>query len=366
MSIKDFYAVIPAGGAGTRLWPLSRSTAPKFLLDLTGAGRSLLQATVGRLAPLAEGVVVVTGQSHIAGCRAQLPELPDTAFIAEPSPRNTMAAIGLAAAILQQRHGNVVVGSFAADHIIHGDETFGRTLAEAVATAQAGYITTIGIAATRPATGFGYIESGAPLGIPGAPSALLANGFTEKPDADTAAKYVNQGNYRWNAGMFVARTDVLLNRLAEFHPELAAGLLEIAQAWDTPNRDAVMAKIWPGLEKIAIDHALAEPVAAVGGVAVVPGTFAWDDIGDFATLGSLLPAVDGAGNKTLGAGDVIRIDTGGTLVVPGSGRIVALLGVDDIVVVDTPDVLLVTSRSRAQQVGKLVDEARASGYDDIV
>jgi len=366
MPIKDFYAIIPAGGAGTRLWPLSRSDEPKFLLDLSGAGQSLLQSTVDRLAPLTEGVVVVTGQNHLTATRAQLPQLPDSSFFAEPSPRNTMAAIGLAAAVLQQRHGDVVVGSFAADHIIHGDGAFANTVAQAVAAAEAGYLTTIGIAATSPSTGFGYIESGGPLGIEGAPTALHAVGFTEKPDSDTAAHYVNQGNYRWNAGMFVARTKVILDHLAKLHPELAAGLEEIAEAWDTDKRAEVMDRVWPGLEKIAIDHALAEPVAAIGGVAVVPGSFAWHDIGDFATLASLLPQIDETGNQTLGNGEVIRVDTGGTLVIPESGRIIALIGVDDVVVVDTKDALLITAKSRAQQVGKVVEAARNAGYDDVV
>jgi len=366
MVIKDFYAVIPAGGSGTRMWPLSRGSAPKFLLDLTGAGKTLLQAAITRLEPLAEGVVVVTGQKHLAAAKEQLPQLNDNAFFAEPSPRNTMAAIGLAAAVLQQRHGPVVIGSFAADHIIHGAKSFSNAVTEAVAVAQAGYVTTIGIAATRPATGFGYIETGAPLGVPGAPTALHAVGFTEKPDSDTAAQYVNQGNYRWNAGMFVTRTDVLLNHLQKLHPELAAGLTEIAKAWDTENRELVLAKVWPGLEKIAIDHAIAEPVAATGGVAVVPATFAWDDIGDYATLSSILPAIDNYGNQILGSGEVIRVETGGNFVVAQSGRLIALLGVDDIVVVDTKDALLITSKSRAQQVGKLVEEARNAGFDDVV
>jgi mannose-1-phosphate guanylyltransferase len=367
--MDDFYAVIPAGGAGTRLWPLSRSDQPKFLLDLTGAGKSLLQSTVARLTPLTEGIVIVTGQNHLAATGAQLPELAASCFITEPSPRNTMAAIGLAAAVLQQRHGDVIVGSFAADHVIHGETAFAQVVAEAVAAARAGYVTTIGIAATDPSTGFGYIESGASLGIPEAPTALHAVGFTEKPDADTAAQYVNRGNFLWNAGMFVSRTEVLLDHLTQLHPELAAGLREIAHAWDTENRTQVMDKVWPGLEKIAIDHAIAEPVAATGGVAVVPGSFAWRDIGDFATLASILPPVDNSGNQTLplpGGGDVIQVETGGTLVIPGSGRVITLLGVDDVVVVDTADALLITSKSRAQQVGKVVEAARNFGYEEAL
>ena len=366
--IDNFYAIVPAGGAGTRLWPISRSAAPKFLLDLTGQGETLLQATVSRLSPLAKGVVVVTGAAHEAACRAQLPQLPASDFLAEPSPRNSMAAIGLAAAVLQQRHGVVVVGSFAADHIIHGEAAFTNAVTEAVKVAEAGYVATIGIAASRPATGFGYIEAGGPLGVEGAPHAAQVTGFTEKPNAATAAKYVNAGNYRWNGGMFVARTDVLLDHLARQRPELAAGLRRIAADWDTDRRAATMAEVWPSLERIAIDHAIAEPVAAAGGVAMVPAGFAWHDIGDFATLASVLPDIDDDGNKQVGTGDVIRIDASGTLVIPdgGPGRVVALLGVDDIVVVDTPGALLVTTRSRAQQVGDVVKAARDLGLDDVV
>jgi mannose-1-phosphate guanylyltransferase len=364
--LSDFYAVIPAGGAGTRLWPLSRAGAPKFLLDLTGAGETLLQATYGRLSQLAEAVLVVTGAKHEQACREQLPNLTDADIFAEPSPRNSMAAIGLAATVLQKRHGDVIVGSFAADHVIHGQSGFDDAVAEAVAVARAGFVATIGIAATRPATGFGYIECGEPLEIAGAPRARHVVAFTEKPDSDTAAQYVNAGNYRWNAGMFVFRTSVLLEHLAKQLPDLAAGLQRIASDWDTPARNDTLRQVWPTLESISIDHAIAEPVAALGGVAVIPANFAWHDIGDFTTLGSLLPAEDDAGNKVLGSGDVINLDTAGNIVIPSSGRLVALLGVDDLVVVDTPDALLITARSRAQMVGKLVDVARELGLDEVV
>ena len=366
--IDDFYAIIPAGGAGTRLWPLSRQSAPKFLLDLTGCGKTLLQATVDRLVPLAgeSGIVLVTGEKHVAACRSQLPMLDDTAVLAEPLPRDSMAAIGLAAAVLEQRHGDVVVGSFAADHVILGQSAYEQAVTEAVAAARAGYVVTIGIGATSPSTAFGYIRAGDSLGVAGAPSAQHVLGFTEKPDAATAREYLASGEYRWNGGMFVARTSVLLGHLAEQRPALHAGLREIAVAWDTPERVSVMGRVWPGLEKIAIDHAIAEPVAAKGGVAIVPGTFGWDDIGDFASLAELLPSLEG-GDKVVGSSaDVIRIDTGGNMVVPNSGRVVALLGVDDLVVVDMPDALLVTTRSRAQQVKSMVDLIREQGLTDLL
>ncbi|GII99622.1 mannose-1-phosphate guanylyltransferase [Sediminihabitans luteus] len=366
--IADFYAVVPAGGAGTRLWPLSRRDAPKFLLDLTGSGRSLLQGTVDRLVPLAgeDGVVLVTGERHVAAARTQLPGLSDDAVLAEPSPRDSMAAIGLAAAVLQERHGDVVIGSFAADQVISGTDAFEQAVREAVEAAREGYVVTIGIAASRPSTAFGYVRSGESLGVLSAPTALHAQGFTEKPDADTARAYLATGQYRWNAGMFIVRTSVLLDHLARERPALHDGLRTIAAAWDSPARDEVVAATWPGLERIAIDHAVAEPVAALGGVAVVPGTFGWDDVGDFNSLAALLPSVDGAGSKVLGDGaDVVRIDSAGSVVVPGD-RVVAVLGLDDVVVVDTPDALLVTTRARAQKVKQMVDALHDLGLDELL
>ena len=368
-AIPGFYAVIPAGGAGTRLWPLSRRGNPKFLLDLTGSGRSLLQATVDRLAPLAgqDGIVLVTGRQHVASARTQLPGLRDDAVLAEPSPRDSMAAIGLAAAVLEQRHGDVVIGSFAADQVITGQAAFEQAVREGVEAARAGYVATVGIAASRPSTAFGYVRSGDPLGLAGAPTALHAQGFTEKPDASAAQRYVRSGEYRWNAGMFITLTSVLLGHLADQRPELHDGLRTVAAAWDTPDRDRVLAEVWPGLEKIAIDHAVAEPVAAVGGVAVVPGNFGWDDIGDFNSLAALLPSADESGSKVLGDADkVVRRESAGSVVVPASERVVTILGLDDVVVVDTPDALLVTTRARAQQVKDMVDLVRERGLDELL
>jgi mannose-1-phosphate guanylyltransferase len=167
--------------------------------------------------------------------------------------------------------------------------------------------------------------------------------------------------------MFIMRASVLLDHLAELRPDMHDGLRDIAAAWDTPARDAVLDRAWPRLEKIAIDHAIAEPVAASGGVAVVPGTFGWDDVGDFNSLAALLPAADGAGAKVLGDGTlVLRQDSAGSVVIPAAGRMVALLGLDDVVVVDTPDVLLVTTRARAQPVKAMVDQVREAGLDELL
>ncbi|MHB1064352.1 MAG: mannose-1-phosphate guanylyltransferase [Georgenia sp.] len=374
--LPAFHAIIPAGGAGTRLWPLSRRNTPKFLLDLTGAGRSLLQQTVDRLRPLTGGITVVTGQKHQAAVRAQLPELTERDVLGEPSPRDSMAAIALAAAVLRERHGDVIVGSFPADHVIADTAAFERAVREAVTVAAAGFVVTIGIEADRPSTAFGYIHAGEPLGAAGvldaaaAPTARRVLGFTEKPDAATAAAYLATGEYRWNAGMFVARADILLDHLGAERPALHDGVLKIARAWDTAARGEVLERVWPTLEKIAIDHAIAEPVAAAGGVAVVPAALGWDDIGDFASLADQLatPPADAADEAPRVLGDpaqVLAIGSAGALVVPG-GRTVAVLGVPGIVVVDTPDALLVTTREHAQQVKALVDRLSTEGRSELL
>ena len=354
-----FWAVVPAGGAGTRLWPLSRASSPKFLRDLTGTGRSLLQSTWDRLTPLTgPRVLVVTGVAHRAAVADQLPDLPADQLLAEPAPRDSMAAIGWAAAVLEARDPSAVLGSFAADHVIGDEDAFRACVAEAVAAAELGYVVTIGIEPTHPATGFGYIELGDALG---SGSAHAVTQFVEKPDRARAEEYLATGRFRWNAGMFVVKATVLLDLLAQWHPELAAGLRALAA------EPAALPDVWPGLEKIAIDHAVAEPAAAEGKVAVVPGGFGWDDVGDFSSLGTLLRDADGMpGVRVLGDPSTVRVVDSTGLVVPGSERVVAVVGLEDVVVVDTPDALLVMSRERAQDVKAVVDALRAEGRTDLL
>jgi mannose-1-phosphate guanylyltransferase len=365
-TLPGFHAIVPAGGAGTRLWPLSRVGRPKFLLDLTGGGRTLLQHTWDRLVPLTQDadVLVVTGAPHAPAVAAQLPDLRTANLLVEPSARDSTAAICLAAAVLHRRDEDAVVGSFAADHVIRDVPAFHEAVAQAVATARRGYVVTIGIQPVRASTAFGYIRLGQELSVPGAPSAHLVERFVEKPDAATAAAYLEEGGYRWNAGMFVSRADVLLQALAAHRPALHESLTRIARAWDTDERCETLERLWPGLEKVAIDYAIAEPAADAGRVAVIPADFGWDDVGDFASLAAL---IGGEGPlQVLGDGsDVLAWETGG-LAVPGSGRVVAVLGLKDVVVVDTPDVLLVTTREKAQEVKKIVDHLRSTGRSDLV
>ncbi|MFL6060806.1 MAG: sugar phosphate nucleotidyltransferase, partial [Marmoricola sp.] len=235
-------------------------------------------------------------------------------------------------------------------------EAFRACVAEAAEVARTGLLVTIGIEPDGPSTGFGYIRLAEPL--EGFATAHAVGAFVEKPDAVTAAAYVDSGDYRWNAGMFVARASVVLDLLAVEHPDLARDLRAIAA-----DRSRIE-ELWPGLTKIAIDHAVAEPAAAAGSVAVVPGSFGWEDIGDFEALTGLVPDA-GAGVKVLGdAANVLAIGSTG-LVVGGTDRTVAVLGLQDVVVVDTGDALLVTTSAYAQEVKSVVEALKASGRTDL-
>lgn len=347
-----FHAIVPAGGAGTRLWPLSRRDRPKFLLDLDGSGRTLIQQTWDRMLHVtaADRIHVVAGARHGEAIAAQLPDLVN--LLLEPSPRDSMPAIGLAAAIIERSDPDAVVGSFAADHRIEDVEAFAGAVREAIAVAEEGYVVTIGVTPTEPSTAFGYIHGGEPL--PDQATARSVLSFVEKPDADTAAGYLAGGDHVWNAGMFVARAGVLLDALARFQPDLAAGLRDIAATWGTATFVADLERRWPDLTKIAIDHAVAEPVAAEGGMAVVPAPFGWEDLGDVAAL------------ATLGsAEDVVWLDADGVVRAP-AGVQVAVVGLHGVGVVQTEDALLVVDLAQAQQVKEVVARLTELGRTDLL
>ncbi|WP_300406352.1 sugar phosphate nucleotidyltransferase [Nocardioides sp.] len=357
-SIDNFWAVVPAGGAGTRLWPMSRSSSPKFLRDLTGTGRSLLQGTWDRLAPIVDDrFLVVTGQSHREAVSGQLPEVSAEAIVAEPSARDSMAAIGLAAAMLELRDPDAVMGSFAADHVIADPAAFGRAVEVAAAAARDDWLVTIGIDPTFPSSAFGYIHLGDDLA--GHPGAHAVQEFVEKPSVDVAEGYLATGRYRWNAGMFVVRPTVLLELLAEQDPDFTAALRAIAAAPET------LEAAWASLPKIALDHAVAEPAAAAGRVVVVPASIGWDDIGDFDSLATLLEDTTSATTTVLGDPALVQAVDATGLVVPAGGKMIAVVGLDDVVVVDTPDALLVTTRAHAQSVKKVVAGLKDGGRADL-
>lgn len=377
----DWYAVIPAGGTGSRLWPISRRNKPKFLYDILGQGRTLLQSTYDRLARRMDPdhICVVTGWRHVDEVRRQLPQLPTRNILAEPVQRDSTAAIALAAAVMAKRHGkHIVIGSFAADHVIRGMDAFDEAVEQAVVAARAGYLATIGIAASRPSTAFGYIHEGNSLAdeLPAASRARKVLRFVEKPDAVTAQSYLSTGEYRWNAGMFMMRVDMLFDFLRSHKPQIATAIEEIADVIvqaDDGSQDAaarideVMARHWHGIEKIAFDYAVAEPLSLNGGVAVVPGDFGWDDVGDFNSVAALLPSANERNVKIVGnEDDVVLLDSAGDVVVPASGRTVALLGVNDMVVADTPDALLVAPRARSQEVKDMVKVLAQQGRREVL
>ena len=370
--MTDLHVIIPAGGAGTRLWPLSRRRRPKFLLDLAGTGRTLLQGTVDRLAESASSVTIVTGTAHRAGVLDQLPEFasaPERTLLIEPSGRDSMAAIGLAAYVVRERFGeDAIVGSFAADHLIARPELLREAVGAAVEAARDGYVVTIGLTPTEASTAYGYIAPGPACSRedeagPARGRALRVAEFVEKPDAATAARYVS-GGYLWNAGMFIVSAGVLASHLARLMPEMHARLETIARAWGTASFEDTLADTWPHLTKIAIDHAIAEPVAADGGVAVIPADaeLGWTDLGDFEALTGIVAASGGLG-------EAIRVDSDGAAVYAAAGEqspLVALVGVPDVAVAVTPDAVLVTSLDRAQSVKAVVDTLAERGRTDLL
>ena len=364
---NNFYAIIPAGGVGSRLWPLSRADEPKFLHDLAGTGNSLLADTWNRLTPIAgDNIVVVCGTAHKETVERELPGLASNDLILEPSPKDSTAAIALAAAILVRRNPDAIVGSFAADHVISDDRRFANAVREAIATARAGYIVTIGIRPTEPSTAFGYIETGSPLDISDAPHACAVAQFVEKPKLDVAVGYVEGDRHLWNAGMFIAKASVLLDELRTHRPDVADPISAIADAWDSPDRDDTFAREWPTIPKVAIDYAVAEPAAAAGKLAVIPGEFHWDDVGDFAALARLHN--HGRANVLVTLGENTRVLNEGAsgLVVSQTTRLISVVGVKDIVIVDTPDALLVTNSTNAQRVKSIVESIRAMGANEVL
>lgn len=365
--LDRFWAVIPAGGVGTRLWPLSRAAAPKFLHDLTGSGQTLIRATYDRLHPLAgDNIMVVTGQAHRDAVCAQLAGVAKENFLLEPEPKDSAAAIGLAAAVLYERDPDAIMGSFAADQVIGPDEVFREAVSEAIATARTDKIVTIGIKPTYPSTGFGYIRQGQKLNITDAPSAYKVDKFVEKPASEVAQRYVASGKHFWNAGMFVAPVKLLLAHLQEHEPQLFEGVTAIAKANTAGDMETVMSEVWSSLPKTSIDYAVAEPAAEAGDVAVIPSDFIWDDVGDFAAIARLNPATDESGVTVIGETPRVYTEDADGVVVTDTSRVIALIGVEDIVVVDTPDALLVTTTEHAQSVKQAVESIKAHGDDDVL
>lgn len=368
------YVVILAGGGGTRLWPLSRARRPKPFLPLLEDGRSLLAATLSRLAPLVEpaDVYVVTDARYAPLVREAAPAIPPDHVIGEPQGRNTAAAVALAAHAVERPLDEVMI-SLHADQAIANEVGFRGALEAAVLRATEGDIVTLGITPTEPATGYGYILATGQAVTYAGRDTYRVERFEEKPSPGRAQELIDGGRAYWNAGAFVWRRDTLLHGLAEHAPDVDAPLAAwfagpgalrdpAIHAWPA---DA-LASVYASLPARAIDHALLEPASLRGRVAVVPATVGWSDLGSWAALREHR-ATDAGSVVTVEAdARVIEVGSSGNLVHVGSGRTIAIVGLDDVVIVDTPDALLVSRADASQDVKTVVDRLRERGADELL
>jgi len=363
--------IILCGGAGTRLWPLSRSASPKQFVDLLG-GPSLFERTVARNAPLSDRWLIVTGAAHQGLASAQFaaaaPAGATVDYILEPIGRNTAPAIALACLMLPADEPVLVTPS---DHEIRDEAAYLRAVRSALAAAKAGRLVTFGLEASYPETGYGYVEAAvdspgakARLDIPGAETPVLSvASFREKPDRATAETYVAAGNYYWNSGMFAFTAGAFLEELGRYHPAMLAAArkaLDSAPAQTATHEPHVRAIARADMEAIpadSIDYAVMEKSARV---AVVPCSIGWNDLGSWDAIYDIR-GKDGASNAA--DNHLLPLASTGNLVL-SSGKRVVLLDVEDLLVIDTPDALLVARRGRSQDVKKVVDALKSGGEKD--
>ena len=364
MPSLPLYAVVMAGGSGTRFWPASRTSRPKQLLPLTHDASSLLAATVRRLHPLIgpERVLVVTAAALADATRAEVPALPAANVLCEPSPRNTAPCIGWATREVLTRakgegHDDALVAVLPSDHHVAREDAFRDTLARAVEAAKVRAVSTIGIRPTRPDTGYGYIELA--TAIDGVADAYDVARFVEKPDLERARAFVESGQFLWNSGMFFFRAREMDAAIARHLPELSQGLDAMFRGGASPSQ-ATLDATFPTLPSISIDYGVVEKIAKTAqSIAVVPGDFGWSDVGSWESAWELA-GKDDAQNALPNDGS-LAIDARGNLARVTPGKVVALLGVHDLVVVETDDAILVMPRARAQDVRAVVDALKATG-----
>lgn len=363
---ENYYAVIMAGGGGTRLWPLSRRARPKQALKLLG-DRSMFQLAVDRLAPLfpPERILVVTVAEQAGELMRQSPSIPRDNFVLEPMPKGTASVIGLAATVLRRRGPGTRMACLTADHYIGNEARFREALAAAGEVANQGYLVTLGITPSYPSTGYGYIERGEGLGAFRDFEAYRVVKFKEKPSLELAEQFTRDGRHSWNSGMFIWTVDRVLQEFERQMPSLYSTLQDIDRAIGTRDETEVVERKWAGLRSETIDYGIME---GARDVAVIPADgLEWSDVGSWETLLSLLDG-DESGNVVI-AGTHVHIDSTGTLIHSEHEhrRLVATIGVSDLVIVDTEDILLVCPKDRSQDVRALVEKLkRRPGGDEYL
>ncbi len=355
-------AVIMAGGSGTRFWPLSREKMPKQLLKIGGED-TLIRQTVGRMLPLVDvrDIFIVTNASLADSIGHQLQSRFERSWdenlILEPEARNTAPALGLAALHLERTDPESIMIVLAADHVIKKSADFLALLAKAGEAARRGYLVTLGIKPDRPETGYGYIRSGSPCGDPGLDGVCRVQSFVEKPDIETAKRYVQSGDYFWNSGIFVWKTSVFLSEMEKHHPALYRGLCEIRKHIGTDREADVIRDVFKKTDTISVDYAVMEKTNMA---AVIPADIGWSDVGSWTALDDVSDR-NASGNVV--SGNVIDIGSRDSIIY-AEKRLVATIGLRDIVVVDTSDATLVCSKEQAQDVKKVVDELKKRKADE--
>ncbi len=367
MNKSQFYPVILAGGSGTRFWPRSRRRLAKQVLALEGT-QTMIQKTVERLLPLGleRDFWVITNGLLSDEIRRQLPGIPPRQVVAEPEPRNTAPAVGLAAFLLERLAPGSIIGMFPADHVIAEEKKFHQVLQRAAEiAAKEGNIVVMGVQPTRAETGYGYIETGDKLDA----ELFRVKRFTEKPNQQKADEFLAAGNYYWNSGIFVWSARTLANALREHLSETAPYLERIAAAWGAEDFEDKYAELYPRCENISIDYAVLEPRSAKGehssNLFCLRADFGWNDLGSWAALYEHhAPRQDDAKNVIDSRESFALNATGNYVHAPE--KFVAVVGVDNLVIVETTDAILVTTRERSQDVGSVVKYLNEKKMTDLV
>jgi len=355
------HAMIMAGGAGTRLWPMSTKARPKQLVPLIG-GRSLLEIAherIGSIVPK-ERRLICAGEEHRGAITAGLADFSDEQFIGEPTGRDTLNAIGLTCAVLAKADPEATLAVFTADHLIEPEGAFRRCVETGFALVEEApnRLVTFSIEPTFPATQYGYIERAEPIETPGAGAdAFRVARYVEKPDRATAESYLREGSFGWNSGMFVWRAQTLLDAVEAFVPEARAGLAKIADAWGTSRRRETLEQVYPTLPKISIDYAVMEPASRSDSfdVCTVVANVQWKDVGSWPQYAETLEP-DDRGNRTATSAEnePILVDCERvTVVSERAGHRVTVLGASDLIVVQTPDATLIVPADQADRLKDL-------------
>ncbi|MEZ4210340.1 MAG: sugar phosphate nucleotidyltransferase [Patescibacteria group bacterium] len=359
------YAVIIAGGQGTRLWPASRKNSPKQLKPFAG-GESLLQRTYKRVAKIVphERIYVETNADYAEEFLAQIPELTSDRMILEPEGKNTAPAVGLAAAVLHEIDPEATMINIWSDHF-YDDEAGYLQMVETVQAAvekNPDYVVGIQAIPTYPATGFGYLEAGEVIEKTDAYTLYKCERFVEKPDLETAKQFLATGKYYWNTANFIWKVKTLLNMYQEYAPEVHAGIMKSASAWNSGEWSKVVAEEFSKMPSIAIDYLIFEKA---NNIAFIPARIGWKDVGSWKVVYDVLSQAEGSGLVT--RGKVVTMDAENSLIFnENQSKLVAVAGVDDLVVVDTPDALLVMKKSRDQEIKQVVAQIREMGDDQYL